>query len=203
MIAVIVPAHDEKDHIYACLIAWRHTLAAISSAPYHQRHIEGAGTAESAWQAWLHLGAVATTVLHEYLPSNARLVVIAPHPDDEILACGGLIAMHHDQGGDIAIIAVTDGEASHGNPQQPHNQALAATRCAESAAGLQQLGLTNVAVSRFVMPDGLVARQIMRLARRLQLLLRSTDVALGKSWRFVCTVASATPFAFKPASASS
>lgn len=92
------------------------------------------------------------------------------------------MALHHDQGGDIAIIAVTDGEASHGNPQQPHNQVLAATRCAESAAGLQQLGLTNVAVTRFVMPDGLVARQMMRLARRLQLLLRSTDVVVA-TWR--------------------
>lgn len=155
---------------------------ALNPMPNRYRLIEGNGTAELAWQDWLHLGAVTTTARHECLPGNARLVVVAPHPDDEVLACGGLIAMHRAEGGDVAVIAVTDGEASHGSLPLQHAQALAVTRCTESAAGLQQLGLKGVAVARLALPDGQVARHMMRLARRLQLLLLPTDVVVT-TWR--------------------
>ena len=76
-----------------------------------QRLIQGTGTPESAWQVWLPSGGIATGALHECLPRSARLVVVAPHPDDDVLACGGLMAMHRAQGGDISVIGVTDGEA--------------------------------------------------------------------------------------------
>ncbi len=157
-------------------------MAATVPVVNHQRLIEGAGTAESVWQAWLQTGVVATCTLHECLLRSTRLVVIAPHPDDEVLACAGLMTMHCNQGGDIAVIAVTDGEASHGQLPLCHAQALAATRCAESAAGLVQLGLKDIAITRLALPDGMVARHMMRLARRLQLLLRSTDVVVT-TWR--------------------
>ena len=154
----------------------------LSRPPVGHRLIEGAGTAESVWQHWLRLGAVTTGALHECLPGNARLVVVAPHPDDEVIACGGLMAMHRARGGGLAVVAVTDGEASHGNLPLPQTQALAATRCAESTAGLQQLGLSDVAVTRLALPDGQVASHMMRLARRLQLLLLPTDVVVT-TWR--------------------
>ncbi len=157
-------------------------MAVMSAVLNHQRLMQGAGTAESAWQTWLQLGTVTTGALHECLPRTARLVVIAPHPDDEVLACGGLMAMHHAQGGDIAVIAVTDGEASHADSPLWQAPALSATRCAESAAWLLQLGLEDVAVTRLSLPDGLVARHMMRLARRLQLLLRPADVVVT-TWR--------------------
>lgn len=157
-------------------------MATLGSVLNYQHLIEGAGTAESVWQTWLHMGAVTTCALHDCLPRNARLVVIAPHPDDEVLACGGLITMHRDQAGEVAVIAVTDGEASHGSLPSSHAQALATTRCAESAAGLVQLGLKDMVITRLALPDGLVARHMMRLARRLQLLLRSSDVVVT-TWR--------------------
>jgi LmbE family N-acetylglucosaminyl deacetylase len=148
----------------------------------HHRMINGDDTAESVWQTWLRLGAVSTVAMHECLSSKSRLVVIAPHPDDEVLACGGLMAMHHAQGGEIAVIAVTDGEASHGNLLLPHRQALAEKRCAESKAGLLQLGLKDITITRLAVPDGLVSHHMLRLARRLQLLLQPTDVVVS-TWR--------------------
>ncbi|WP_204140177.1 PIG-L deacetylase family protein [Halomicronema sp. CCY15110] len=38
---------------------------------------------------------------------SQSIVVIAPHPDDEVLGCGGAIARHTDGGDDVHIVAVT------------------------------------------------------------------------------------------------
>jgi LmbE family N-acetylglucosaminyl deacetylase len=35
------------------------------------------------------------------------ILVIAPHPDDEVLGCGGAIARHTDGGDDVHVVAVT------------------------------------------------------------------------------------------------
>lgn len=42
-----------------------------------------------------------------------RLVIVAPHPDDETLGCGLLIAAAVRAGVRVAVIALTDGQASH------------------------------------------------------------------------------------------
>ncbi len=38
-----------------------------------------------------------------------KVVVIAPHPDDEVLGCGGTIAKHTSQGDDVYVVIVTKG----------------------------------------------------------------------------------------------
>ena len=38
-----------------------------------------------------------------------RIAVIAPHPDDEILGCGGTIARHISEGNDVYVCIVTSG----------------------------------------------------------------------------------------------
>lgn len=48
------------------------------------------------------------------VPAGAQsgpVVVIAPHPDDETLGCGGLIARRAAEGRRIVVIVVTDGRA--------------------------------------------------------------------------------------------
>jgi LmbE family N-acetylglucosaminyl deacetylase len=37
------------------------------------------------------------------------LLVLAPHPDDEVIGCGGLIAMHLERGAKVRIMVMTDG----------------------------------------------------------------------------------------------
>jgi LmbE family N-acetylglucosaminyl deacetylase len=44
------------------------------------------------------------------LASSERLLVIAPHPDDEILCCGGLISRVVSEGGRVDIVYVTQGD---------------------------------------------------------------------------------------------
>lgn len=148
----------------------------------HKRLIEGNGTPELAWQSWLQSGEIKGCTLQSYLQPGVRLVVVAPHPDDEVLACGGLIAMHRAQGGDISVIAVTDGEASHSDSPLWHTQNLGATRCAERIAGLRHLGLTDVALTRLAIPDGRVSQLTQCLSLRLQGLFRPEDVVVT-TWR--------------------
>ncbi len=147
-----------------------------------RRIIQRGGTGEPAWQHWLRTAGLTNVALHEWLPRTARLVVVAPHPDDEVLASGGLMAMHSDRGGQIMLVAVTDGEASHAHTSRCQARALAAQRCAESMQGLVQLGIAGLAVERLKLPDGRVAHYIARLALRLQVLLRATDVVVT-TWR--------------------
>ena len=41
------------------------------------------------------------------------MMIVAPHPDDETLACGGLISLARKQSKCISVVFVTDGGASH------------------------------------------------------------------------------------------
>lgn len=43
------------------------------------------------------------------LPLNARVLVFAPHPDDEVLGCGGTLALLGQRGCAVKVIVVTDG----------------------------------------------------------------------------------------------
>ena len=59
-----------------------------------------------------------------------RLLVLAPHPDDEVIGCGGLIARHLLAGRQVRVVVVTDG-AEAGDP---------AMREEESRRALAHLG---------------------------------------------------------------
>lgn len=48
-------------------------------------------------------------------PPKGSVLVLAPHPDDECLGCGGAIALHRRQGDRVMIVFATDGNA--GDPQ--------------------------------------------------------------------------------------
>ena len=45
---------------------------------------------------------------------NANGLVFAPHPDDEVLGCGGVIALKAQLGARVMVVIMTDGRASHG-----------------------------------------------------------------------------------------
>ena len=111
------------------------------------------------------------------------VLVVAPHPDDEILACGGILARHANRGGESLIVAVTDGEASHIGSKGWNALGLGITRRAESLEGLSRLGLGDRAVVRLGLPDGKVSEHSDELACSLNRLLRSTDLVVS-TWQF-------------------
>ncbi|EGG93077.1 putative LmbE-like protein [gamma proteobacterium IMCC1989] len=44
--------------------------------------------------------------------NNERVAIIAAHPDDEILGCGGTIAKHINKGDDVAVLIMAEGITS-------------------------------------------------------------------------------------------
>ncbi len=84
-----------------------------------------------------------------------RVLVLAPHPDDEVFGCGGALADLASRGAAIDVLLVTDGAA--GASDEAGRRAIAARRADESRAALGLLG--GGAVHEGGLPDrGLGAR---------------------------------------------
>lgn len=71
---------------------------------------------------------------------DGPLLVVAPHPDDETLGCGGLIALASRRGLLVHTVFVTDGGASHPGSAAWSRQGLAERREREAAEALRRLG---------------------------------------------------------------
>jgi N-acetylglucosamine malate deacetylase 1 len=70
-----------------------------------------------------------------------RILVIAPHPDDEVIGCGGTLCVHSKQGDRIAAVFLTSGEL--GLEQLPPAKARAIREREARAAG-KVLGLADL-----------------------------------------------------------
>ena len=85
-------------------------------------------------------------------------MVVSPHPDDETLGVGGLLAELLARGWSVCVVAVTDGEASHGRQDPSAGRRLARRRRAEQQAALRRLHGTvaanRLSIVRLGMPDG-------------------------------------------------
>lgn len=75
-----------------------------------------------------------------------RVLVLAPHPDDEIIGCGAVLKQWSDSGIPIKVVVITDGAAGLPRGADP------AVRKAESRAGLARLGIRDCEFWDF--PDG-------------------------------------------------
>lgn len=147
------------------------------------RHIAGQGTSAQAWLADAGLAAVPGIALDELVPPHARVVVVAPHPDDEILTCGALVDQLARRGREILVVAVTDGEGSHpASPAWPRAR-LRAARRAETEAALACLGVGPDRILRLEVPDGGVTAAEAALQARLCAILRAGDIVIT-TWRY-------------------
>ncbi len=104
---------------------------------------------------WLASDALRAAPELELRPT--ALLVVAAHPDDEVLGAFGSMLRARDAGIPIDVVVATDGEGSHpGSPTHPPAR-LAAIRREEDAAALAG---TGARLHRLGLPDGgLVARR--------------------------------------------
>ena len=80
------------------------------------------------------------------LTGRGRWLILAPHPDDETLGMGGLIARLAAAGTAPIVAFLTDGSGSHTNAPGWTPQRIASLRRAEAHEALRDLGVTTPAV---------------------------------------------------------
>lgn len=104
-----------------------------------------------------------------------RVLVLAPHFDDEILGCGGLLLALREQGAAVHILFLSDGgllpETSEaGSAGDAERVAYRRRRLAEAAAVAAELGATMETLG---LPDGALAQHAPELAAALRQALAS------------------------------
>jgi len=113
----------------------------------------------------------------EELPSAKKVLVLAPHPDDEVFGCAGAILTYAAQGAAVQVCVVSSGTGYAKASEAPQIQAI---REAETNAALQVMGIAQA--SFLQLPDRGLS-QCANLANKfLQVLERHQfDVVLAPS----------------------
>jgi len=88
--------------------------------------------------------------------SADRVLVLAPHCDDEIFGCGGLLAELADAGAAIKVLYLTD--SSGGDEVTENRTAYAERRHAEARRGLEILGIDEMEI--LTIADGTLAANV-------------------------------------------
>jgi N-acetylglucosamine malate deacetylase 1 len=95
-----------------------------------------------------------------------NILVIAPHPDDESIGCGGTICLHTTRGDHVAAVFLTSGEFALSDLTREQAWAIREAEAEESA---RILGITNVTFLR--RPDHFLGAGIEVAAAALRPLL--------------------------------
>lgn len=97
------------------------------------------------------------------VPVRARVLVVSPHMDDEVMACGGSLLLHRQLQSDIRVVYVSDSSAGLRDPVAAGR--LRATRHAEMTEVRTVLKLDSVIELGF--PDGRLVQHERQIAERL------------------------------------
>jgi hypothetical protein len=128
------------------------------------------GTAEAEWRAWPGLARLPGLDVTAW----SSAVIIAAH---EVLGPGGIIATLAAAGARVRVVAVTDGEASHGDRGNP--AALTRRRAAEREAALHALGAGDTEIIRLGLPDAALDGRDAEIAAALDGLVTGFDACLA------------------------
>lgn len=146
--------------------------------------IVGQGTSLQQWQSSRRLAELPTIDVLDLVPLGSRAVIIAPHPDDEVLGCGGIMQLLAAAGRPLQLISVTDGSASHPGSQRWTVERLSVVRPQESAEALRRLGLPMHSLKwlRGGFTDTQVAAEETGLSEFIAGYLHANDVVFT-TWR--------------------
>ena len=119
--------------------------------------------------------------------ADRPFVVVAPHPDDESLACGGLIADACRQGVSAKVVIVSDGAGSHPNSKAYPPERLSTLREAEARQAGAELGLRPEEMLFLRLPDRFVPYEGEEAERAINVIAEcakeSGAGSLFVSWR--------------------
>lgn len=100
------------------------------------------------------------------MTASRKILILAPHPDDEVLGCGGTVCHHKAAGDQVSVVFLTSGELG-----LKHLERAKAWRIREEEAGKAARILGLVIVGFLHGPDWGVAEVVVRLARELRPIL--------------------------------
>ncbi|WP_330176953.1 PIG-L family deacetylase [Streptomyces sp. NBC_01498] len=141
--------------------------------PVYADPIQAPGTDEELWRSW-----PGWEGLPDFrLPTSGRVVVVAAHPDDEVLGAGGTIALLRGAGAEVTVVSVTDGERSHAASGRVTPAGLAGIRSGELRDALSHLGGADVVALK--VPDTEVARHEDRVRSALGRVLAGARLCLA------------------------
>ena len=124
----------------------------------------------------------------DFLLNKGPILVMAPHPDDESLGCGGLLALAAQKGVAARIVFMTDGSGSHPGSMEYPPEKLRELREHEAIQAAKALGLTADAVVFLRQPDGALPRAGARADALVDRLSEECDrigaASLMSTWIF-------------------
>ena len=91
------------------------------------------------------------------LPLTGKTIIIAPHPDDEVIGCAGLIQALVERGTPPHVIILTGGEGSHRGCCDTSAEEIIAARHQLTLKAAATLGLPMSHIHCLHYPDGAVA----------------------------------------------
>jgi LmbE family N-acetylglucosaminyl deacetylase len=133
------------------------------------------------WNSAAQLANIPVIGMQSLVPAGARAVVIAPHPGDEVVTCGGLLQLLSGMGHPLQLISVTDGSASHPGSRQWSEKRLSVFRAQESVEALRRLGLPMHSLKwiRGGFTDNALAEHELELTQFISRYLRPGDVVFS------------------------
>ncbi len=138
--------------------------------------------------AELYLEALRTSPLTtvRQLTGGAPFIVLSPHPDDETLGAGGLIAEAREMKQEVDVVVVTDGSGSHPRSKEYPRERLVDLRASEVHQAGLVLGLPPDRVTFLGLPDTAVPKNGPAFDNAVKMLLaviaRSEAETLFVTW---------------------
>ncbi|MFC2254428.1 PIG-L deacetylase family protein [Labrys portucalensis] len=117
---------------------------------------------------------------------GGSVTILAPHPDDEALGTGGLIAACLEAGIHVSVVVLTDGAGSHPSSKRFPKERLIELRRQECQSGLAILGLSPANIVHFGLSDTaapMSGTSFDQTVQRLsELVTRSGSTSLFVTW---------------------
>ncbi len=110
------------------------------------------GTSEREWWAAGQWDAVPTLDIVETVRRHPHVLLLAAHPDDEVIGLGGLVADLAELGAELTVVLATSGERSHDLPDEESREVLARARRRESEQAVGGLA-PRAEVVHLALPD--------------------------------------------------
>ena len=122
------------------------------------------------------------------IPITATTLIIAPHPDDEVIGCGGLISRLISNGITPHIVIMTGGEKSHVDCCKLNDEEIKSARHQLTRNALHILGISTDHIHELNFHDGEISpNNLNKVAELRQLInkLRPKNILIphwGEGW---------------------